>query len=407
MIELRATSRQLQGTVPLPASKSESNRALIIQALNPAIQLQNLSSARDTQTMIRLLASEGQVLDVIDAGTTMRFLTAFCAVTRRDQILTGTPRMCQRPIGPLVEALRSLGANILYWKHEGFPPLHVVSGLERLRGGELAMPGNVSSQFISAILLVAPYLEGGLRLRLTEGISSRPYLNMTLDLMRHFEAEADWAGEEVIEVAEKPYAARSYAIESDWSGASYWYAMLALADSGELLLGGLRHGSLQGDSAIVRFMEQLGVTTTFEAEGARLVKSGQALPESLTIDCLETPDLAQTLAVVAAARGIRLHLTGLHTLRIKETDRIRALQQELAKWQVETEASDETLTILGGFQPGQAELHTYDDHRMAMAFAPLALRIPSLVVDEPGVVVKSYPEFWDHLSDIGIQITQR
>ncbi|MDP5172638.1 MAG: 3-phosphoshikimate 1-carboxyvinyltransferase [Bacteroidia bacterium] len=402
MLSLTAKSKILGGTIPLPASKSESNRALIIQALNPAIELHNLASARDTQTMIKLLASEGQVLDVIDAGTTMRFLTAYCAVAGRDQLLTGTPRMCNRPIGGLVDALRSLGANIDYWKQEGFPPLHVVSGKGRMTGGKLNMPGNISSQFISAILLIAPYLSGGLDLTLVEGISSRPYLDMTMALMRHFGATVDWSSDSSIRCEEGPYQASAYAIESDWSGASYWYSLVALSDEAEITLKGLRENSKQGDRAIVEIMEHFGVQTTFTDEGAVLRKTKVSLPASLTIDCLETPDLAQTLAVVAGALGVHLTMTSLHTLRVKETDRITALENELSKFGLEITSSPDTITIGGTFRPVKASIHTYEDHRMAMAFAPLALKVPFLQLDDPEVVIKSYPEFWQHLSMIGI-----
>ncbi len=403
MLSLTAKSRHLSGRIPLPSSKSESNRALIIQALCPSIQLDNLSSARDTQTMIKLLSSEGHVMDVIDAGTTMRFLTAYFAVTGRDQLLTGSPRMCQRPIAPLVEALRSLGAQIEYWKQEGFPPLHLLSENGRMTGGALSMPGDISSQFITAVLLVAPYLPGGLDLQLTGNISSRPYLDMTISLMQHFGGDVNWVDETRIHVAQKPYEAQRYKIESDWSGASYWYALAALSESSEIELIGLRHESKQGDRAIVEMMSAFGVETTFHPEGLTLRKTDIALPESLHFDCLETPDLAQTLAVVAAALGVTLTLTGLHTLRVKETDRIAALETELGKFNVKVHADNDQLTIEGGgFKPHRQEIHTYEDHRMAMAFAPLALKMPFLQLEDPEVVVKSYPEFWDHLASVGI-----
>lgn len=402
MLSLTARNQSITGKIALPASKSESNRSLIIQALNPEIQLSNLSSARDTQTMIRLLKSQEHVLDVIDAGTTMRFLTAYCAATGKDQLITGTPRMCNRPIGGLVNALRELGAEIKYWKQEGYPPLHTQSRKGLLRGGAIQMPGNISSQFISAILLISPYLAGGLELTLTDGVTSRPYLNMTMSLMQHFGAEVSWKNENTIISQTGAYQAQSYAVESDWSGASYWYAIAALSKEANITLMGLRSSSLQGDRAIVELMEHFGVSTAFTEEGAVLSKNNQPLPSSLTIDCLETPDLAQTLAVVAGALGVNLTLTSLHTLKVKETDRIEALVTELSKLGLEVEGTNDSLSISGKFKSTREVIHTYEDHRMAMAFAPLALKMPFIQIDDPEVVVKSYPEYWDHLKEIGI-----
>ncbi len=402
MLSLTARSHTISGLIPLPSSKSESNRSLIIQALNPEIELSNLSSARDTQTMIRLLKSKEHVLDVIDAGTTMRFLTAYCAATGKDQLITGTPRMCNRPIGGLVHALRELGADIKYWKQEGYPPLHTQSRKGSLRGGSIQMPGNISSQFISAILLISPYLSEDLELTLTEGVTSRPYLNMTMALMKHFGAEVSWKNDHTILTTPGGYEAQSYAVESDWSGASYWYAIAALSKEANITLLGLRSSSLQGDRAIVELMEKFGVSTVFNEEGAVLSNNNQPLPTSLEIDCLETPDLAQTLAVVAGALGVNLTMTNLHTLKVKETDRIEALVTELSKFGLEVHGTNDSLQISGTFKSTREVIHTYEDHRMAMAFAPLALKTPFIQLDDPEVVVKSYPEFWDHLKEIGI-----
>lgn len=405
MITLRYPNSPLQGHIALPSSKSESNRALIMQGLSGGqIQLENLSSARDTQTMIRLLESEGHVLDVIDAGTTMRFLTAFFAATGRDQILTGTPRMCKRPIGILVDALRSLGAEILYWKQEGYPPLHIVSQGSRLQGGELAMKGNVSSQFISAILMIAPVVAGGITLTLEGDISSRPYIEMTLGLMRHFGIESQWDGR-TITVSSQAYQSGNYKIESDWSAASYWYSMAALADDADLFLNGLRQDSFQGDQQIAHLMEPFGVHSDFQTDGVKLTKTS-VRPDDLPqeINFTEFPDLAQTMAVVAAAHNHPITFTGLHTLRVKETDRIEAIATELGKFGTEIETGPDYLKISGTFTPNAAELATYDDHRMAMAFAPLALKVPELTFDDEEVVVKSYPEFWDHLEQVGFDI---
>lgn len=402
MLALTARNHSIQGKIALPSSKSESNRSLIIQALNPEIHLSNLSSARDTQTMIRLLQSNEHVLDVIDAGTTMRFLTAYCAATGKGHLITGTPRMCNRPIGGLVNALRELGADINHWKQEGYPPLQTQSRKGPLHGGAIKMPGNISSQFISAILLVSPYLSDGLELTLTDGITSRPYLEMTMSLMQHFGSEVSWRDEHTIVTSPGAYQTQSYSIESDWSGASYWYAIAALSKDVDLTLLGLRESSLQGDRAIVELMENFGISTTFIDGGAVLSKNHKPLPASLTIDCLETPDLAQTLAVIAGALGVNLTLTSLHTLKVKETDRIEALVSELSKFGLDVVGTDNSLTISGTFKSTREVIQTYDDHRMAMAFAPLALKTPFIQLDDPEVVVKSYPEYWDHLREIGI-----
>ncbi|MEM7371325.1 MAG: 3-phosphoshikimate 1-carboxyvinyltransferase [Bacteroidota bacterium] len=407
MINLASTSKHLETTIALPSSKSESNRALIIQGLGSGkIELHNLSSARDTRTLIRLLESEGHVLDVIDAGTTMRFLTAFFAAVGRDQILTGTPRMCKRPIGILVEALRGLGAEIQYWKQEGFPPLHIVSNGRKLQGGELSIAGNVSSQFISAVLMIAPTLPGGLSLHLTGDITSRPYIEMTRSLMAHFGVQTQWK-EQTLLIQEQGYQEGTYTIESDWSAASYWYSFAALADQASIRLLGLRKDSWQGDSHIAKLMPHFGVATEYTDDGVLLTSTTpDPGKEILEIDFTNTPDLAQTIAVVSAAKGIPVRMTGLHTLRVKETDRIEALRTELEKFGVKMEVEGNICTINGKASPAEKGIKTYEDHRMAMAFAPMVLHQPQLTIYDPDVVEKSYPEYWQHLKQSGIRITE-
>ncbi|MEO0899453.1 MAG: 3-phosphoshikimate 1-carboxyvinyltransferase [Bacteroidota bacterium] len=405
MVTLSFPKEQLEGIIPLPSSKSESNRALIIQHLaQEKIRLDNLAEARDTQTMIRLLESEGHVLDVIDAGTTMRFLTGFFSALGRDQILTGTPRMCQRPIGVLVDALRSLGATIDYRNQEGYPPLHILRNYEGMKGGELDMPGNISSQFISSVLMIAPTLSGGVRINLTGDISSKPYIDMTRALMAHFGASTQWEGNSLI-VEEEPYKGGEYTIESDWSAASYWYSMMALSETGNLRISGLRENSFQGDQAIAELSTHFGVKTTFEEDGIYLEKEGDITAEQLNIDFKEFPDLAQTIAVMAAGTGKPVHMTGLHTLRIKETDRITALETELGKMGVEVSSTEDTFTVSGHIQQA-ADIDTYEDHRMAMAFAPLVMKFPSISIHDPEVVNKSYPSFWKHMELVGVKITE-
>ncbi len=407
MISLFTEAKHIKTHIPIASSKSESNRALIIRALTQGYsELRNLSSARDTQTLVRLLKSEGHVLDVIDAGTTMRFLTAYCCAAGRDQILTGTPRMCKRPIGILVEALKELGAEIEYWKQKSFPPLHIISKGRQMEGGEISIRGDVSSQFISALLMIAPVLKNGLSLNLTGNITSRPYTEMTINLMKHFGVEAIWEDNK-IRVPEKAYVANDYTIESDWSSASYWYSIVALSENGEISLPGYKRNSFQGDHKIAEFMRYFGVSTEFTNDGIRLRKIDPEMPDDLVIDFTETPDLAQTIAVVSAAKAMPIRMKGLHTLRVKETDRIQALQNELGKFGVSMdEGSEGVFAISGTYQSSDAIVETYDDHRMAMAFAPLVFHQQKLMIKNPGVVVKSYPEYWKHLERVGVKITE-
>ncbi|MBN8823632.1 MULTISPECIES: 3-phosphoshikimate 1-carboxyvinyltransferase [unclassified Spirosoma] len=394
----------VQATIPLASSKSESNRALIIDALTGfQSDLHNLSTARDTQTMIRLLKSDDNTADVLDAGTTMRFLTAYFAATGQSKTMTGTPRMCERPIGILVDALRTLGADITYLNKDGYPPLQL-NGFKPSDTNRVQIRGDVSSQYISALLMIAPTLPNGLTLELTGAIGSRPYIEMTLEQMICFGADvqADWDSK-TITVAPRPYTPTNYTIESDWSGASYWYSVAALAldETAEIFLLGLKPKSLQGDSAIVSIMRLLGVESTFTEQGVRLTKRPAA--ESLAWDFTDCPDLAQTVAVCAAVKGITLRLTGIESLKIKETDRVAALQAELQKigaelveietnHRYEVRRMDQTHTV-------PAIIKTYDDHRMAMAFAPVAMR-EEIIIEEPGVVAKSYPSFWDDMARV-------
>lgn len=389
--------------IPLPASKSESNRALVINALAKGTleNLSNLAEARDTQTMIRLLSSSGPEADVLDAGTTMRFLTAYYAVTGAVKKMTGTPRMCERPIGILVDALRSLGADVTYLKKEGYPPLQL-NGFAFRGNREISIRGDVSSQFISAILMVAPLLPEGLKLQITGALGSKPYIEMTLAQMKHFgiEAKADWS-KGMIEIAKQEYQLQPFSIESDWSGASYWYSMVALSpfEDCSLELLGLKEDSLQGDSAIKAIMEPLGVKSKYTGRGYLLTKiPAQA---SLAWDFTDCPDLAQTICVVAAVKNIPLTLTGLESLKVKETDRVLALQNELMKLgaTLTEKEANHLYEVRGDFAAiSKIEpIETYDDHRMAMAFAPVAMQKEITLLD-PSVVNKSYPSFWKHIS---------
>ncbi|MGB3588755.1 MAG: 3-phosphoshikimate 1-carboxyvinyltransferase [Tunicatimonas sp.] len=407
-LHIRKPNSFIQATVPLPSSKSESNRALIIQALSEEeIILHNLSEARDTQTMQRLLQSNKPELDVLDAGTTMRFLIAYCTVKKLGKIIKGTPRMHQRPVRILVDALQEIGADIQYLEEEGYPPVHVRGMTLDQSMKHIQMRGDVSSQYISALLMIAPTFDRGLLLELVGKIGSRPYINMTLALMQHFGIEPTWENERTIRVEPSSYQSGNYTIESDWSGASYWYSFMALAEQGEIVLKGLRKDSFQGDQAIIEIMENLGVRTQFELEGVRLSKQGEI--KSFSYDFSDCPDLAQTVAVTCAAAGVPCTMTGLESLRIKETDRIAALQAELAKIGAGLNERGSSWNLIPPQQltwPNELTIDTYDDHRMAMAFAPLVMK-SELVIENPGVVNKSYPRFWEDLQKAGIETTER
>lgn len=386
-----------------PSSKSESNRVLIIDALaGLTSDLQNLSNARDTQTMIRLLKSNDAVLDVIDAGTTMRFLTAYLAITGQERVLTGTKRMCERPIRLLVDALRELGAAIEYKDKEGYPPLQIGKfDRKNVKTSHLKIRGDVSSQYITALLMVAPVLPNGLVLELEGKIGSKPYIEMTLSLMKHFGVSAQW-DKNIITIPHQQYRPASYKVESDWSGASYWYSIASLAGEARIELLGYKDHSFQGDREIAGIMEKLGVSSTFTSQGVILEKAGKAV-SAFEQDFTDCPDLAQTIAVICAAKGVECTMTGLESLRIKETDRIAALQNELKKFGgdlVEIVPNEKFKVTSSGFRVNGQSVATYKDHRMAMAFAPLAL-LGELSIEQPEVVDKSYPHFWEDLKTAG------
>lgn len=407
-ILLKKHEPKISLTVPLTSSKSESNRALLIRKLGKdQAVLDNLSTARDTVTMERLLSSDEETLDVLDAGTVMRFMTAYLATGSRSRKITGTPRMCKRPIKILAEALNELGANISYLGEGGYPPLQF-QPFEAQKTSTLTIPGDISSQYISALLMIAPTLPKGLTINLEGEIYSRPYIEMTLNLMKHFGIESQFE-EKSISVAHQSYQANNYTIESDWSGASYWYSIAALASDAEIVLTGLREQSNQGDSAIVQIMEGLGVKSEFNSDSVKLTKIDKKA--HLDIDFKSCPDLAQTVFVCAAIKGVSLKMTGLESLRIKETDRTAAMATELAKLGAKLEETAAGVWELTPMSPEQTfdtplNFETYDDHRMAMALAPVCLHYDT-IIQEPDVVVKSYPEYWDHLKTAGIQISDK
>ena len=398
--------KTLKGSIVLPGSKSIANRALIIHALSYSpYPIVNLSESDDTRVMEQVFNSNTNHFDIGHAGTAMRFLTAFLSQIVGEWTITGSDRMKQRPIGILVDALNKLGARIEYLENDGFPPLKIYGS--HLKGRVLELDGSVSSQYISALLMIAPTIEDGLTLRLKNKITSRPYIEMTLKLMEQFGVQHVWKGNE-IRIAAQTYKALPFSVEADWSGASYWYEMAVLADEVDLELIGLHTESLQGDAVIAKWFEQLGIETISTEKGSRLIKNDKKLPKFLNLNFIENPDVAQTFAVLCLMKQIPFHFSGLETLKIKETNRIAALQDELAKFGVLiTEPAhgelkwDGTLPIEKQAVP---EIETYHDHRMAMAFAPACQTSGPIAILDPMVITKSYPDFWEDLKKVGFKL---
>lgn len=421
MIRLYQPNKQLRGRIALERSKSLSNRALVIRELcGTDFPLESLSASTDTQTLEKLLSlfrvqkkqrKEHMLLDAGAGGTTFRFLAAFLAFQPGIQILTGNSRMLERPIGPLVEALRSLGARISYAGRPGFPPLLIEEPDWAAYRPDIKISASVSSQFISALLMVAPLFPQGIRLQLEDAVVSRPYIDMTLGAMRHFGVESRFLGKGII-IPPGVYRPAAFQVEADWSAASYFYGFAALSDSCDLFLEGLNERSLQGDAILALRMEAFGVKTRFEPGGARLFKTSPCPPPPiLAWDFIENPDLAQTISVLCAAVGAQSLFSGLETLRIKETDRIAALQTELKKIDVKLLEMADWPGKACFIQEGLAGwketplFSTYGDHRMAMAFSQLALLGP-VGIENPEVVEKSYPKFWEDLKSLGFRTDQ-
>ena len=397
----------IAGTLTLNGSKSISNRILMIQAItNADFSIQGLSNARDTQILQGLLGNlDEPILDAREAGTVYRFMTAYLAWRGKDQVLMGTKRMCERPIGLLADALNELGANIQYVGKVGYPPLHMKPHDPQTWSSRIHIGAHVSSQFISALLLIAPVLPNGIEMILEGKIISRPYIRMTLRLMEEMGIISLWHND-VIKVPHQQYEPKSFVVEADWSAASYYYSLVALAKSATLQLNGLHQKSVQGDAVLVELMRLFGVQTCFNETGIQLTKVPNAvLPEHFSYDFSDCPDLAQTVAVLCAGLNVPAQLEGLETLTIKETDRIQALKIELEKMGAEVETTDRSLTLVKGIsQPHQtAHIQTYDDHRMAMSFAPLSLVLDQLYVEDPTVVRKSYPNFWTDFAQLGLE----
>ena len=402
MSSLRLThaSQIIEGNCRITGSKSESNRLLILQALFPILALDNLSDSDDTQAMQRGLASKDQIIDIGHAGTTMRFLTSYFATTPGiEKVLTGSKRMQERPIKLLVDALRSIGADIEYVKNEGYPPLRI-SG-KAISTTSVSLAANVSSQYITSLMLVAPKLPNGLKIVLEGEITSVSYINMTCTLLQRVGIDATFSNQSIHVLPQQNIDAKTLTVESDWSSASYHFSMVALAQSADVSLSSYIPTSLQGDSVLVDIYAQLGVAAKFDGHKLQLTKS-EKLQSHIALDLINAPDIAQTIAVTCYGLGISCDLSGLHTLKIKETDRLVALQNELTKLGASIRITKDSLFLEARKDDIVSDIviDTYHDHRMAMAFAPLGLNVP-IGINDAEVVTKSYPSFWDDLDSLG------
>jgi 3-phosphoshikimate 1-carboxyvinyltransferase len=389
---LRTKSKSLKGDIILPASKSISNRVLIIHALaSTPFKIHNLSTADDTVIMKKALDRNDMITDVGPAGTAMRFLTAYYAGQPGEKVLTGSERMKQRPISILVEALRSLGARITYLENEGFPPLHIEG--RRLKGGHVKIAGNVSSQFITALLLIAPTLPQPLHIDIEGDPLSRPYIGMTKSLMESCGAQLSFKGNQIV-VQPGRYRSKAYTVEQDWSSAAFWMSFATLARKVNFSLVGLKDKSIQGDRAATDIFEKLGLKFEFNERGLGITKN-DVPQESTEWNFRNYPDLVQPAVISAGAQGLKFSFHGLDNLRLKESDRIFALQSELKKAGIDSDVNDHTLTLLGNKPAESCEaFDAHSDHRMVMAVAALSMIYPIVQIHDPMVVAKSYPEFW-------------
>lgn len=396
-----------QSTIKITGSKSETNRLLLLQALYPNISLENTSNSDDSEVMLKALVTNSKQIDVHHAGTAMRFLTAFFAIQEgKEVVLTGSSRMKERPIKILVEALKQLGADITYEEREGFPPIKIQG--KKLTKSKVSLPANVSSQYISALLLIAPKLENGLELTLEGEITSIPYIKMTLALLNEIGATTSFVENKIIVKPLQSAICNLQSVESDWSSASYWYSIVALSEIGtQISLSSYKQNSLQGDSVLSKIYKDFGVETIFNTnKSITILKSATCNLQSVICNLNNSPDIAQTIAVTCFGLGIGCNLTGLHTLKIKETDRLEALKTELSKLGANISVTDDSLTIQQcNTLNSNITIATYQDHRMAMAFAPLALKT-LLIIQDAEVISKSYPTFWEDLKSIGFQLEE-
>ena len=408
-ISIHHPTKKINGTIALPGSKSESNRVLILDALShKQSTLFNLSTAEDTRLLQEALLSKVEKINIKNAGTAMRFLTAYYTARKQNKIVSGEARMLERPIKPLVEALIQMGANIEYLDKEGFPPIKINGSLSTLNKKEINIPAAISSQFISAILMIAPSLPEGITLKMDGKIASIPYIQMTLQIMEAFGIKSTFKNN-TITIRPQNYLPTIYHVESDWSSASYWYSMLALSDdSSAIFLEGLKRKSMQGDAIIKEIVEPFGIISEYSDTGIFITKTQvdySLIPQYY--DFTDYPDLAQTIIVLCAALGIKCGFTGLESLKIKETDRVQALQNELKKFNIQLiEESDDIYVLKGKFKPTAAIIETYQDHRMAMAFAPYALICDEIKIENPDCVNKSYPGFFNDLEQVGFLVKE-
>ena len=402
-LQLQSAICNLQSQIKITGSKSETNRLLLLQALFPNITLANTSNSDDSEVMQKALKGNDEIVDIHHAGTAMRFLTAYFAVNEgREVVLTGSSRMKERPIKVLVEALQQLGAKISYENEEGYPPIRIKG--QKITANKVNIPANVSSQYISALLLIAPKLENGIELTLVGEITSIPYIKMTLALLNEIGVKATFEENKIVvaPLSEIPPSGVRGLVESDWSSASYFFSIVALAEIGtEITLSSYKQNSLQGDSSLVEIYKNLGVDTVFENNSIVLRKSVTPNPQLSNCNLNSSPDIAQTIVATCLGLGIGCHLTGLHTLKIKETDRLEALRIELTKLGANISVTNDSLTLVAtkDINPN-VKIATYNDHRMAMAFAPLALKAP-IIIENAEVVSKSYPDFWEDLKRLG------
>jgi len=403
-IHLSHPGNQLSGELKITGSKSESNRALIIQALYSEIKLENISNSDDTQVLQESIKKGSGLIDIHHAGTAMRFLTAyFASKNDSDVVLTGSQRMQERPVKLLVDALKSLGADISYEKNEGFPPLGIKG--KTVTENKVCLQANISSQYISALMLIAPSLPQGLEILLDGQITSAPYISMTLEILQNAGIKGSFKDNRILIAHQDELPSKTINIESDWSSASYFYSLAAISETASLSLSNYRKSSLQGDSCIVEIYKQLGVKTIFEGNSVILEKQLCTMPKRIVKDLRNSPDIAQTIAVTCLALGIECELTGLHTLKIKETDRLVALKTEIEKFGAKVEITNDSLQLFPAKTLKEdISVATYNDHRMAMAFAPLALKVP-LNIEDAGVVSKSYPTFWKDMEFLGFRVS--
>ena len=402
-IKIAHPNGHCEGSINITGSKSETNRLLLLQALFNGFELKNTSNSDDSKVMQKALQTSSDRIDIHHAGTAMRFLTAyFSHIQGRSVVLTGSSRMQERPIQILVDALRDIGASISYEKEEGFPPLKIHG--KKLAGGKVELPADVSSQYISALLLLGPVLEQGLELHFVGKITSIPYINMTLSLLNSLGVSTSFEGQLICVSPMKEIKKDIQIVESDWSSASYFFSIAALSETAEIHLTSFRKESLQGDSVLRSIYDNLNVSSHFEGDTLILKKENKPLPTSLKLDLSKAPDIAQTIAVSCYGLGIGCDLVGLHTLKIKETDRLEALNTELSKLGATIKVTENSLHLSPGINfKENCSIPTYNDHRMAMAFAPLALKIP-LQIEASDVVSKSYPDFWKDMKKLNFQL---